>query len=69
LCFLIYTSKLTVGKIARAMTIAGIISSFLFCVQFLDMVTLPNKRFILSEHNIGPCVLCMKKADWILFMI
>ena len=54
LCFLIYTSKLTVGKIGKAITKAGIIYSFLFCVQFLDMVTLPNERFILSEQSIGP---------------
>jgi len=32
------------------MTRAGIIYSFLFCVKFLDMVTFPNKRFILSEY-------------------
>jgi len=32
------------------MTRAGIIYSFLFCVKFLDMVTFPNERFILSEH-------------------
>ena len=53
MCFVIYTSKLTVGKTGKAMTIAGIIYSFLYYVQFLDMVTLPNKRFVLSEQSFG----------------
>jgi len=64
-------------KICKVMTIAGIIYSFLFSVQFLDMITFPNKRFILSELwaiicnwcIYCVCVLCVKKADWILFMI
>lgn len=55
------------------MTIAGIIYSFLFRIQFLDMLFQTIDLFCLS---IGPyyatglylCV-CVRKADWRLFMI